>query len=70
MSVRETAEEIGIAKSVVRRMKQKIERGAKEAAEGRTEGGSTTRRCRCPASRGAFVDFSTGRLEKLPELNL
>jgi transposase len=32
MSVREAAEEIGIAKSVVHRMKQKIEREAKEAA--------------------------------------
>jgi putative DNA primase/helicase len=31
MSVREIAEEIGIAKSVVHRMKQKIEREAKEA---------------------------------------
>jgi len=38
MSVRETAEEIGIAKSVVRRMKQKIEREAKEVA-GSGEGG-------------------------------
>jgi putative DNA primase/helicase len=32
MSVREIAEEIGIAKSVVHRMKQKIERAAKEEA--------------------------------------
>jgi transposase len=31
MSVREIAEEIGIAKSVVHRLKQKIEREAKEA---------------------------------------
>ena len=41
MPVREIAEEIGIAKSVVHRMKQKIEREAKEgeAAEGKDEGG-------------------------------
>jgi transposase len=35
MSVRDTAEEIGIAKSVVHRMKQRIEREAKEARRGR-----------------------------------
>jgi transposase len=34
MSVREIAEAIGIAKSVVHRMKQKIERAAKEGAAG------------------------------------
>jgi transposase len=34
MSVREIAEEIGIAKSVVHRLKQKIERAAKEADAG------------------------------------
>jgi hypothetical protein len=39
MSVREIAEEIGIAKSVVQRMKQKVERGAKEAGEGEGGGG-------------------------------
>jgi hypothetical protein len=38
MSVREVAEEIGIAKSVVRRMKQKIEREAKDE-EGQPGGG-------------------------------
>jgi transposase len=39
MSVREIAEEIGIAKSVVHRMKQKIEREAKEAETGEGGGG-------------------------------
>jgi putative DNA primase/helicase len=39
MSVRETADEIGIAKSVVHRMKQKIEREAKEAEVDRHGGG-------------------------------
>jgi putative DNA primase/helicase len=39
MSVREIAEEIGIAKSVVHRMKQKIERAAKEAEAGQGGGG-------------------------------
>jgi putative DNA primase/helicase len=39
MSVREIAEEIGIAKSVVHRMKQKIEREAKEAEAGQGGGG-------------------------------
>jgi transposase len=33
MSVRETAEEIGIAKSVVHRMKQRIERPATEEGQ-------------------------------------
>ena len=39
MSVREIAEEIGIAKSVVHRMKQRIEREAKGAEAGEDEGG-------------------------------
>jgi transposase len=39
MAVREIAEEIGIAKSVVHRMKQKIEREAKEAETGEGGGG-------------------------------
>jgi putative DNA primase/helicase len=39
MSVREIAEEIGIAKSVVHRMKQKMEREVKEAGAGEGGGG-------------------------------
>ena len=37
MTVREIAEEIGIGKSVVHRMKQRIEREAKEDAAGQDE---------------------------------
>jgi hypothetical protein len=38
MTVREIAEEIGIGKSVVHRMKQRIDREAKEAAADQDEG--------------------------------
>ena len=38
MTVREIAEEIGIGKSVVHRMKQRIDRDAKEAAADQDEG--------------------------------
>src|SRR5882724_2127206 len=38
MTVREIAEEIGIGKSVVHRMKQRIDREAKEEAAGQNEG--------------------------------
>jgi uncharacterized small protein (DUF1192 family) len=38
MSVREIVEKIGIAKSVLHRMKQKIEREAKEAGKSQAEG--------------------------------
>ena len=38
MTVREIAEEIGIGKSVVHRMKQRIDREAKEAAADHDEG--------------------------------
>ena len=40
MTVREIAEEIGIGKSVVHRMKQRIEREAREAAAEEDEGES------------------------------
>ena len=38
MTVREIAEDIGIGKSVVHRMKQRIDREAKEEAAGQDEG--------------------------------
>ena len=38
MTVREIAEEIGIGKSVLHRMKQRIDREAKEAAADQDEG--------------------------------
>ena len=54
LSVREIAEEVGIGKSVVHRMRQRIEQEAREAegdqGESPGEGGEGRRR-RCPAFR-------------------
>jgi len=50
MTVREIAEEIGIGKSAVHRMKQRIDREATEEEAGRTSANSRQRRC--PLSPG------------------